>query len=107
MIIFEKFRQGPSAIGEDSLTREVEGTGLGLSIVKELSILLGGTVDVESEVGKGSIFTVYLPRNLKLAPKFGSDIAQSLNEISKGSRVDMTRANSAPVPMTETVPENG
>ena len=35
-IIFQKFRQGASVLGNDSLTREVSGTGLGLSIVKEL-----------------------------------------------------------------------
>ena len=60
--IFEKFRQGASISGQrDTLTREYEGTGLGLSITKELSKLLGGEVRVQSEFGKGSIFTVDLP----------------------------------------------
>ena len=52
-VIFEKFRQGPAAVGENTLTREVSGTGLGLSIVKELCILLDGSIELESEVGKG------------------------------------------------------
>jgi len=60
-IVFQKFRQGASALGDDSLTREVSGTGLGLSIVKELCVLLGGWVELKSEVGQGSIFTVVLP----------------------------------------------
>lgn len=60
--IFEKFRQGATASGErDHAKREYEGTGLGLSIVRELSRLLGGDVLLESEFGKGSVFTVTLP----------------------------------------------
>ncbi|HEX3726147.1 MAG TPA: HAMP domain-containing sensor histidine kinase [Pirellulales bacterium] len=60
--IFEKFRQGKAVLnGGDAMTREYSGTGLGLSIVKELCKLLGGEVSLESEFGKGSIFTVRLP----------------------------------------------
>ena len=47
-VVFEKFRQGPAAVGENALTREISGTGLGLSIVKELCILLCGTIELES-----------------------------------------------------------
>lgn len=97
-IIFEKFRQGPSAIGEDSLTREVSGTGLGLSIVKELCILLGGTIELESELGKGSTFTVRLPWRMKLKPRINSELAQTIEEFSKGGRVDFSRTQSAPQP---------
>ncbi len=92
-IIFEKFRQGVSAIGNDALTREVSGTGLGLSIVKEFCILLGGTIELESEVGKGSTFTVTLPWNLKLAPKIDSEISQTIDQITKTQRVDFARAD--------------
>ncbi len=60
--IFEKFRQGKSALsGGDAMTREYSGTGLGLSIVKELCKLLGGEISLDSELGKGSTFTVRLP----------------------------------------------
>ena len=73
-IVFEKFRQGPSAIGSDALTREFSGTGLGLSIVKELCKLLGGSIRLNSELGKGSTFTVTLPWSLSLAPRINSEI---------------------------------
>ena len=97
-IVFEKFRQGPSAIGDDALTREVSGTGLGLSIVKELCILLGGGIELTSEVGKGSTFTVTLPWNAKPRTGKASGIARSLDEVTKSQRVDFARAELTPQP---------
>lgn len=55
-LIFERFGQV-----DNSLTRQAEGTGIGLSLVKALVYSLGGTIALESEVGKGSTFTVTLP----------------------------------------------
>lgn len=54
--IFEKFRQLDA-----SHTREHAGTGLGLAITRELVTMLGGSIEVRSEVGRGSEFTVRLP----------------------------------------------
>ena len=105
-IVFEKFRQGPSAIGRDSLTREVSGTGLGLSIVKELCILLGGTIELESEVGKGSTFTVTLPWTYQSNSKINSEISQSINEITKSQRVDFARATLTPKPVQDEVEDS-
>ena len=104
-IIFEKFRQGPSAIGKDSLTREVSGTGLGLSIVKELCILLGGEIELSSVVAKGSTFTVTLPCNIQVAPQINSDILQTIEAITKGSRVDFGRTSMTPQPSPADVVE--
>lgn len=102
-IIFEKFRQGPAAIGGDQLTREVTGTGLGLSIVKELCILMGGNIELSSEVGKGSTFTCTLPWNLKLKPRLEMEISKEINELTKkGQRVNFDRTSETPqVPDSE------
>ncbi|MEM8719476.1 MAG: ATP-binding protein [Cyanobacteria bacterium P01_G01_bin.39] len=55
-ILFEKFKQ------IENFRRRVHGgTGLGLALTKKLIELHGGTIEIESEVGQGSIFTVYLP----------------------------------------------
>ena len=54
--IFDPFRQV-----DGSLTRAAEGTGLGLTIVKKSLNLIEGTIEVESEFGKGTRFTVFLP----------------------------------------------
>ena len=58
--IFEKFRQVDSAA-----KRAYSGSGLGLAIVKNLVELHGGRVSVESELGRGSIFTIVVPINAK------------------------------------------
>lgn len=54
--IFDRFVQADA-----SISRKYRGSGLGLSLVKKTAEALGGSVAVESEVGRGSVFTVVLP----------------------------------------------
>ncbi len=56
--LFERFYRVDRA-----RSREMGGTGLGLAIVKHLALLHGGEVTVTSELGKGSTFTIHLPKN--------------------------------------------
>jgi CheY-like chemotaxis protein len=46
---------------DNSLTRQYGGSGLGLALVRQLAELHGGSVSVESELGKGSVFSLSLP----------------------------------------------
>jgi len=57
--LFDKFYQVQS-----HMTRSQGGSGLGLTIAKAIVDLHKGTIDVSSEVGKGSTFTVAIPKDL-------------------------------------------
>jgi signal transduction histidine kinase len=59
--IFEMFDQA-----DNSYTRQYDGMGLGLAISGSYAKMMGGQVTVESEVGKGSVFTLHLPAEVRL-----------------------------------------
>jgi len=67
--------------------RATEGTGLGMSITRHLVRLMNGTIFVESEPGKGSVFTVRLPQENTGAAPLGREMAESLQyfRLSGGS----------------------
>ncbi|MDR2552653.1 MAG: response regulator [Treponema sp.] len=64
------------------LNRAVEGTGLGMSITKKLMAMMGGAIEVESEYGRGSVFTIRLPQETAGGVSMGEETARGLENFS-------------------------
>ncbi len=58
-VIFDSFKQV-----DQVANKSVEGTGLGLAITKDLVELMGGNIDIQSQYGKGTTFTITLPQKI-------------------------------------------
>jgi signal transduction histidine kinase len=100
--IFEKFRQGQAVMAQgDAITREYSGTGLGLSIVKELCKLLRGEVTVESQLGRGSTFTIRLPWTRGGHANVDGSMRDNFEEMLRPRRQEMLRTLDRTVPAAE------
>ena len=99
----------------DAFTRErnttkskITGSGLGMSIVKKYVDLLGGTIDVESELGKGSTFTVTLKHRIadeSYYVKTPAENPETCNEILEGKNILLAEDNDLNAEIAEVILE--
>jgi two-component system, sensor histidine kinase and response regulator len=96
-LLFQKFQQI-----ETSYHRNYEGTGLGLALTKQLVELHGGRIEVESVVGEGSFFTVWLPAQpLPSAASTNTTATQRNNSETQGSIVLVEEHEEIATPICE------
>ena len=103
-VMFDSFsRERSTTIGK------IGGTGLGMSIVKRLVDMMGGTIEVNSELGKGSSFTVILQHRLAedgYYEKKSSPKQVVSKKVLKGKRILLAEDNDLNAEITTTILEN-
>jgi len=73
--------------------RVTEGTGIGMNILYNLSHMMDGDIQVESELGKGSVFTVRLPQGITGAPVLGKEAVERLRQLRSNYELKMKEAH--------------
>ena len=77
---FKKTIFDPFTRAESSMTNKIQGTGLGMAITKNLVEAMGGTIDVESELGQGSCFEVLIDLRIAEDRSVSSTVQEEKNE---------------------------
>ncbi len=91
-IVFDSFRQL-----DTGLARRYDGLGLGLALVKALTRLMGGHVQVSSQPGAGSTFSVVLPLETPLPPEAASDVPDMADQPLPARRREVLLVEDQPV----------
>ena len=99
--IFGTFTQA-----ESGTTRKFGGAGLGLAITKKLARLLGGTISLSSEVGKGSIFTIMIPVGVDTSGQDGLDRYDSVKHLQNTEQTEPVTKLSGRILVAEDDPAN-
>ncbi|GGY77645.1 hypothetical protein GCM10011613_22780 [Cellvibrio zantedeschiae] len=79
--IFDPFRQADS-----STTRKFQGSGLGLSITRQLCEMMGGTIEVQSQLGAGATFIVDIPLPIEADTRFGESGVGSDQDVAEAEQ---------------------
>lgn len=96
--IFNVFQQA-----EKSTSRKFGGSGLGLSISRKLIEAMGGSIVLQSKLGKGSIFSFYLPVTIEKQRKEVEIVNQELPKINQGLRILLVDDNLVNIKLGETI----